>query len=667
MFSNRLTQLFFLSLSFVAVSSFCAMAQEITGSIIGTIQDATGSFVPGAKIDVRNTDRNLVVRSVTSGSNGEYTATLLPIGHYTVSVEAPGFKKASKTGVELNVNDKLTMNFALEVGAVSEEVTVQSNISQVETQSAEASNLITGTQVRELALNTRNYVQLVTLLPGVTTGGNDQVYVGVSAPAGTSNQTQFAVNGARISQNNWTIDGADNVDRGANLTLLNYPSVDAIAEFRVLRGLYTAEFGRAAGGQINVITKSGTSGFHGDLYEFVRNNAFAANNFFNNRNRLNLGTDGNARVPPLRYNNFGYTVGGPVYIPKLYNKDKNKTFFFFSQEFRRVITYTTLNGTAPTAAEKQGIFPNPVCTSFSLAGTCLTTGTQVTNINPVAAQYIKDIFSKLPDGVPGTNALFTALRNVFNARQELYKIDHVFSQKLAISGRYLQDTIPTIEPGGLFTGSPYPNLATTNTNAPGKSFTFRATSSFSPTWLNEAGYFYSYGAVTNTVAGLDNATLSPDIKVNLPYPTTLGRIPTISLTGGSGIASFGPYADFNRNHTVFDNMSKILGRHTLKFGFTYNHYQKTENNGNANTGSFSFSNTGKPAAATSFEQGFASFLSGYVSSFSQASVDYAPFINANQAELYVQDDFHFRPNFTLNVGLRYSLFRAPTEGSNNLS
>lgn len=656
-----------LSAALILVSSFSS-AQEVSGSIIGTIQDASGAGVPGAKVNVTNTDRKQLVRSVISGSNGEYTATLLPIGRYTVAVEAPGFKKASKTEVELNVNDKLTINFALEVGSVSEEVTVQSSVTQVETQSAEASNLISGTQVRELALNTRNYVQLVTLMPGVTTGGNDQVYVGVSAPAGTSNQTQFSVNGARISQNNWTIDGADNVDRGANLTLLNYPSVDAIAEFKVLRGLYTAEFGRGAGGQINVVTKSGTSAFHGDAYEFVRNNAFAANNFFNNARSLNLGPDGRAQVPPIRYNNFGYTVGGPVYIPKFYNRDKNKTFFFFSQEFRRVITYSTANGTAPTAAEKQGIFPAPICVSVSAAGSCLQTGTQVTTINPVAQAYIKDIFSKLPDGTPGTNALFSALRNVFYARQELYKIDHVFSQKLAISGRYLQDTIPTIEPGGLFTGSPYPNLATTSTNAPGKSVTIHAISSLTPTWLNEAGYFYSYGAVTNITTGLDNAALSPDIKVNLPYPVTLGRVPTLSFAGGgSGVTSFGPYADFNRNHTVFDNMSKVLGRHTLKFGFTYNHYQKTENNGRDNTGAFSFTTTGKPATGTAFEQAFASFLSGYVGTFTQASVDYAPNINANQAELYLQDDFHVRPNFTVNIGVRYSLFRAPTEANNNLS
>ncbi len=193
----------------------------------------------------------------------------------------------------------------------------------MELQSSAAQTLISGSQIRELALNPRNYEQLVRLMPGVVfTGIGDQVYLGVSNPfSGASNQVSFAMNGGRPSQNNWTIDGADNVDRGANLTLLNYPSVDAIDEFRVLRGEYSAEFGRNASGMVNVITKSGTNQLHGDAYEFFRNDKLAANNFFNNLGGVNPGPDGKARVPPLRYNNFGYTAGGPVYIPKLYNQD----------------------------------------------------------------------------------------------------------------------------------------------------------------------------------------------------------------------------------------------------------------------------------------------------------------------------------------------------------
>ena len=216
-----------------------------------------------------------------------------------------GFNKSVQQNIELNVKDKLTINFNLQVGDVQQEVTVEGNSVQVELQSAAAQSLISGTQVRELALNTRNYEQLVRLMPGVVfTGIGDQLYLGVSNPfSGASNQVAFAMNGGRTSQNNWTIDGGDNVDRGANLTLLNYPNVDAVDEFRALRGEYTAEFGRNAGGMLSVITKSGTNQFHGDAYEFFRNDKLAANNFLNNL--------GGVPRPPLRYNNFGYTVGGP--------------------------------------------------------------------------------------------------------------------------------------------------------------------------------------------------------------------------------------------------------------------------------------------------------------------------------------------------------------------
>jgi hypothetical protein len=287
------------------------VAQDINGSIVGLITDPTGGGVPGAKITITNTDRNAVLRTVTTGADGDYSAPLLPIGHYAVAVEAKGFKKSTRSGVELNVNDKLTVDFKLEVGDVQAEVTVEADTSQVQLQSATAQGLISGTQIRELSLNARNYEQLVSLMPGVVyTGTGDQIYIGTSNPlSGTSNQVTFAINGGRTSQNNWTVDGADNVDRGANLTLLNYPSVDAIAEFRVLRAQYSAEFGRNAGGMVNVVTKSGSNAFHGDLYEFFRNDKLAANNFFNNANKVNLGADGTAKIALQQFRLHGGRPG----------------------------------------------------------------------------------------------------------------------------------------------------------------------------------------------------------------------------------------------------------------------------------------------------------------------------------------------------------------------
>jgi len=318
-------------LLFVLALTPSVIAQDINGSIAGTVQDATGAGVPGAKVSVTNTDQNQIVRSVTTDNSGNFSAPLLPIGKYAVTAEAKGFKKATQKDITLNVNDKLTVNLKLEIGDIQQEVTVEAAPVAVEMQSPVQSTVIEGTQIRELALVTRNYEQLVALMPGVTSSAVDQLYVGVTTPGGTTATIPYAINGSRNSASSWTVDGADNVDRGSNATLINTPSIDSIAEFKVQRSGYSAEFGRAGGGQISVVTKSGTSQYHGSAYEFVRNNAFAANNFLSNANRVNLGPDGVANVPPLRYNNFGWTLGGPVLIPKLYGRDrnKNKTFFFF--------------------------------------------------------------------------------------------------------------------------------------------------------------------------------------------------------------------------------------------------------------------------------------------------------------------------------------------------
>jgi outer membrane receptor protein involved in Fe transport len=665
---SRIASLFLL---LVLVCATVLVAQDITGSISGTVSDASGAGVPGAKVTVTSIDRNQVVRTTSTDGSGNYAAPLLPVGNYSVTVEAKGFKKATQKDITLNVNDKLTVNAKLEVGDVQQEVTVEATPVAVELQSPVQNTVINGTQIRELALVTRNYEQLVALMPGVSSTAVDQLYVGVSAPAGSAATIPYAINGARTAASSWTVDGADNVDRGSNLSLLNTPSVDAIAEFKVQRSGYSAEFGRAGGGMISVITKSGTSEFHGDLFEFARNNYFAANNFLNNANKLNLGSsDGKARVPALRYNNFGGTIGGPVWIPGVYgkNRNKNQTFFFFSTEFRRVITYSSPTATVPTAAEITGAFPHPICASFT-GSTCNQVTQQITKIDPVAQQYIKDIYSKV--ALPtGTNTLPSLFRNTFNFEQEMVRIDHSFNENHRVYLRYIRDDIPTIEPGGLFTGAAIPGVATTATDAPAHNWSVHETSTLSPTLINEVGFNYSYGAILSDPIGLMATTNSPDIKVPLPFAVTLNQVPGIAISGGSGLATFGPYRDFNRNYNFFDNITKILGAHTLKFGFTWNRYQKTENAGGGNQGSFSFTSstaTLPPGGATLFEQAFANFLVGNAASFSQASADLTPDIRTKQWELYAQDDWRVTSHFTVNLGVRYSMFRQPIDDKHELT
>jgi Carboxypeptidase regulatory-like domain/TonB-dependent Receptor Plug Domain len=236
-----------LFIALLASSAF-TFAQETTGTILGTVTDSSGAVIPNATVTLTNTDRGAVIRTLETDKNGVYNAPQLPIGHYSISIEEKGFKTTTESGITLNVNDKLTKNETLTVGNVSETVSVEASALQIDTQTAAATGLITGTQVRELALSSRNYEQLVGLMPGVTSDIGDALYAGVSAPSGNTNETAFSLNGSFGTGNNWTVDGADNVDRGGNFTLLNYPSVDAIDEFKVLRGNYNAEYGRSSGG-----------------------------------------------------------------------------------------------------------------------------------------------------------------------------------------------------------------------------------------------------------------------------------------------------------------------------------------------------------------------------------------------------------------------------------
>jgi hypothetical protein len=630
--------------------------------------DAKGGVVANVTVTITNADRNTVVRTVTTDGNGEYTAPLLPAGNYTITAEAAGFKKVTQSGIVLNVNDKERVNFALEVGAVTESVNVEADALHVDTLSVTPTGLITGTQVRELSLGTRNYEQLVSLMPGVSMGNLNQLYIGNSLPSGLAATVSFSINGQRNGSNAWNIDGIDNVDRGSNLTLSNFPSVDAISEFKVLRSQYDAEFGRAGGGIVNVATKSGGSGFHGDAYEFFRNDVLAGNNFFNNASGV--------KRPPLRYNDFGYTLGGPIV--------KQRTFFFFSEEFRRVITYSTFSASVPTPAMLTGNFQNNVCVSFdpqTLA--CTARSNTITNVNPAAAAYINDLFSQF--GSPNNTAssifsLVTAQRNVFNGRQEMVRIDHTFNSKLSIFGRYEHDSIPTVEPGGLFTGAVLPGVATTNTNSPGWQAMGHYTYSISPTLLNDGGYGFNYSAITSDPVGLDNASASPDVAsaITLPFASTLGRIPALLISGLSTITGFGPYRDYNRDHNVFDNLTWVKGQHTFKFGASYHHYQKRENAGGNNVGQFSFPTTGAPATASSdcpthsssicgTEQAWANFLLGNFGSFSQLSQDAVADIRAHQWEAYAQDEYRLSKRVTLTLGLRYSWFGQPYSGNNQLN
>ncbi|HKF22536.1 MAG TPA: carboxypeptidase regulatory-like domain-containing protein [Candidatus Angelobacter sp.] len=635
-------------------------AQETTGTILGTVMDSSGAVIPGATVIIRNMDRDAVIRTTTTGKEGTYVAPLLPIGRYSVRIEARGFNAFLKNNIELNIRDQYALNATLSPGGTTQVITVEAEAGQIDTQSATATGLINGTQIRELALSARNYEELVALAPGVSSAVSDNIFVGVETPGGGTNEIDFSVNGNRFSQNNWTVDGADNVDRGGNFSLLNYPSVDAIAEFKILRSLYGAESGRGAGGEIDLVTKSGTSKFHGGLYEFFRNDVLNANRYISNK----------SGVPrdPLRYNDFGWTLGGPVFIPGVYNESKNKTFFFYSEELRRIITFSPFTTTVPNQNERQGIFANPVCTGYDASGNCLGS-TMVINpgqLNPASVAFMKDVFSKFPlPQDPVTDQLVLNGRNQFNYRQEIIRLDHTVNQKLSLMARWINDSIPTVNPAGLFGQSNLPGFATTNTNSPGKNILVRATFTPSSHLLNEGGYAWSYGAIKSNPIGLNTFTNSPDVAaaISLPFPVTLQRIPNLNFVNGNngGLFGFGPYRDINRNHNVFDNLTWIHERHTLKFGFSLHHYQKDENDAggqNPSNGLFTFFGT-DPTGTPTFQQEWASFLLGNVSNFRQTKLDFAAKIRQHSYDFYGQDEYHILPRLTLTYGVRYTHYGQP--------
>ncbi|MBI4475459.1 MAG: TonB-dependent receptor, partial [Acidobacteria bacterium] len=298
---------------------------------------------------------------------------------------------------------------------------------------------------------------------------------------------------------------------------------------------------------------------------------------------------------------------------------------------------------------------------------CTQTGTRITNISPLAQAYIRNIFSKLPPPASGNN-LSVPLRGVFNARQEIIRIDHNFGDRMSMSGRFLHDSIPTVEPGGLFTNNFSPGVATTETNSPGRSLVIRATNSFSSTLYNEAAWAWSRGGIKSKPVGLVAKSNSPDINPNLPFAGNPERVPTVAFSGGfTSVSSFGPYDNFSYNHAISDNMTKVLGRHTLKFGAQLHIYRKRENQLADNAGGFTITNTPRPAANVTAQQAWAYFLLGYVSTFTQVSQDVTADLRSRTFEAYIQDDFKVRPNLTLNLGLRYSNFRQPTEAGGLLT
>ncbi len=661
----------------LVLSAAFVRAQD-TASLTGTVRDTTGASVPNSQVAVVNAEHG-ISRTTVTNSDGEYSIPALPApSSYDITVTAPGFKKYVATGVVLDVARKARVDVTLQVGAASTVVTVEgTSVARVETESSDLGNVVSGQEITQLELNGRDFTSLVALSPGVTNqSGTDEGGEGATTVA-------FSVNGGRTEYNNFELDGGDMLDNGSNTTLNVYPSIDAIAEFKVLTSNYGAQYGKNGSGTVEVETKSGTSHFHGDLYEFVRNDDFNATQFpFTS-------------VPEYKKNDFGFTIGGPVYIPGHYNTGKQKTFFFWSEEWRRDLIPASgffSNTTVPTMADRTNVggFANfsdqcpaggppqgsnlecPTIPAFINGVAQPNAGQQFPgNLVPIENPAIAAALSAL---IPAPNEVSSyGLQDEWDAsptlpthwRQELFKIDHNITDKVRASFHYIHDSWEQQYPVPLWTdGVTFPTIQTGFKN-PGISMVARLTATVSPTLLNEFVASYTADHISTTLTGSwQRGSAFGNLGLyNNGFGFNAPEVPGISLVDSqynfAEDPGYVPEGPINSNPTVGlrDNVTKIVGTHNLQFGFSFVDAHKNElpQPPTGANGILGFNNSSN-GSQDSTTNAYADLLLGNITSFTQQELQLKLHNFYKIYEPYFQDDWHATKRLTLNLGLRLSFY-----------
>jgi hypothetical protein len=657
------------ALALVLLAGATVMGQSTSGSITGTVKDGAGAPIPDVTVLVINPATNLT-RKLTTNSAGVFTAPQLPPGNYTIAVEKTGFKKLEKTNIVLNAIDLINAgDFTLDVGAVTDTVTVTADAGRIEIQSetGERSGVVTGTQLKELAINGRNYQDFLKTLPGVITG---TVSSGQTASS-TGSLGSFNVNGTRSNQKELAVDGSSNIDTGNNVDTHAALNPDAIAEVKVLTSNFQAEYGRAGGAFIAVVSKSGTKEFHGGGRFFHRNEGLNANNYFRNANQTDsFRNDGKSARNLYRYNSEGYEIGGPVWLPFLgFNRAKDKLFFYWNQEwYQQLVPEGARNIRVPTQAERNGDFSQ----------TTDGNGNPITIVNPFTRQpYPGNIIPKsdwdssgqailnlypLPN-VTGRNDFnyTSSVSTLYPRREDILRVDYNITERTRLSARYTNNKEERLLAYGSFASTLNFPLSPISFPRPGRNGVLTLTHTFSPTLTNE----FIFGPSSNFIdlRPADDNALASARNINVPklFPGVgAGYVPNFRF-GGIGSQAF-PTIDFNglpfinQNHTFnfIDNLSKIVGAHSIKAGFYAQRSRKDQTVFARTDGDINFNND--PNNPLNTGHPYSNALLGVYNSYIQANNFVKGLYRYWNVEGYVQDNWKVTRKLTVDYGLRISWY-----------
>jgi hypothetical protein len=653
----------------VAMLSCVALSRAQTaGTITGTISDESGAVVPNATVTITNTLTGVVVRTLQSGSSGVYDAEALPVGTYQVAAEASGFGRSVRSGITLNVADRVEIDFVMKVGAVSKTVEVKAEAGAVvQTQTGDQSQLIATSQISELPILGRSFMQLQQLVPGSSKEGPDEIGKGFYGTRG------YAINGASEDYTGYELDGVQNNDTGNAESNMTNPGPDVLAEVKVLSSNYSAKYGTAAGAVILAVTKSGTHDFHGGAYGYDRNDKLDAADFFLNA--------ANELKSPLRYNDFGYTLGGPFYIPGHYNTDKSKTFFFWGEEWLRIREKSTIVTATPTVAMRNGDFTgygpllNPTNPTTGLpmttpSGAPCVSGANMDQIAPSCIDNNVSLLLNQDFPLPTTTGFFNYVAGATtgqNWTEQMIRVDQNIKQKTRAFVRYIHDGWIENDPTTLWSSDSFPTIHS-RVDVPSRNFIAKVTNVLSPTTLNEISYSWnsdypSPKTDSMLILGADTKPAGYNVQQIFNENPT-GVVPDMSFSGGwGGISSLwgNPWRVHENHSMATEDFAKQVGRHSLQAGAMYifsiimlqgevsPNYQGAYNF----TGAF----TNNPIADALLDRPYT-----YAEAENGSRI---AFYNYHQFETYFQDDWKATRRLTLNLGLRW--FAIPHQYSLQIS